>query len=237
MERSRLLGSPGWSNVSRTYDHARVYYRRARARLEFLLVSPVKVRPDEFNHPVLENRVWGFTNSFPGLCNSELLEDYVLRHDQNQPGGFSGGSRAEGTDSLATQTFGFRLAGLLTEVTKFSRDGVLQNGRTGSASQRAGAWVSGATGRWKLAARPFDVSAEYGFASGSENASDPSHSGTSDPLYPSNHDRYGHADLLGWRNLHNVRSVVALRVAKGLLVSLMYDSFWLAGAREDLYTL
>ena len=27
----------------------------------------------------------GVHNSFPGLCNSELLEDYVLRHDQNRP--------------------------------------------------------------------------------------------------------------------------------------------------------
>ena len=42
-----------------------------------------------------------------------LLEAYALRHDQNRPGGFTGGDRAQGTDKLAVNTFGFRVAGPL----------------------------------------------------------------------------------------------------------------------------
>jgi len=39
---TRVIGTPQWSNVARTYDNARLYYRTARARYEILMVSPVK---------------------------------------------------------------------------------------------------------------------------------------------------------------------------------------------------
>jgi hypothetical protein len=35
---SRLIGLPQWSNVSRTFDTGRVYYRTARTRMELLMV-------------------------------------------------------------------------------------------------------------------------------------------------------------------------------------------------------
>src|SRR5450631_4323578 len=37
----RLIGSPQWSNLSRTYDHARVYWRSSKVQVEVLMVSPV----------------------------------------------------------------------------------------------------------------------------------------------------------------------------------------------------
>jgi len=46
---TRLIGSPQWSNLSRTYDQARVCYRLPQMRLEMLYASPVKVRLGEFN--------------------------------------------------------------------------------------------------------------------------------------------------------------------------------------------
>src|ERR1035438_8881529 len=39
---SRVIGTPQWSNVARTYDRSRLYYRAPKARLEILMVSPVK---------------------------------------------------------------------------------------------------------------------------------------------------------------------------------------------------
>ena len=86
----RLIGTPQWSNVARTYDHARVYYRLPRAHLEFLLASPVKIRITEFNRPVLGDRVWGVYNSFPNFYRKHLLDVYLLHHDQNRPGGSRG---------------------------------------------------------------------------------------------------------------------------------------------------
>src|SRR5579872_5328135 len=61
---SRVIGTPQWSNVARTYDHGRLYYRTPKASFEVLMVSPVKVQPDSFNTPDLGERIWGTYDIF-----------------------------------------------------------------------------------------------------------------------------------------------------------------------------
>jgi hypothetical protein len=221
---ARLIGSPQWGNVARTYDFARVYRRSAKARFEFLLASPVKVRPAEFNRPVLGDRIWGTYNSFPNFSRNHLLEAYILRHDQNRPGGFTGGSRADGTDRLGVTAFGFRLAGSLAAGLKYSAEGVGEKGKVGSAGQSGGAWFSGVSRRWTVAARALDISAEYKYASAGF-----------DQMYPANHDKFGHEDLFGWRNMHNARALATFALTKSLVLNLMYDSIWLADPAGGIY--
>ena len=224
---ARLLGSPQWGNLARTYDHVRVMQRTPRGQFELLFVSPVKIRIGEFNRPVLGDRVWGTYNSFPNLFRKNLVEAYFLRHDQNRPGGFTG------VGKLATNTWGTRMAGPLPFGAKYSIEGALQNGKIGAADHRGGAWFSSVTRRWPVGRRTLDLSAEYKFASGS---GDSSRSGTFDQLYPANHDKFGHQDLFGWRNIHNARSLATLALTKNFAANLMYDSFWLASARDSLYS-
>lgn len=231
----RLIGTPQWGNVARTYDHARVYYRWPNARLELLFVSPVKVRPDEFNRPVLGDRAWGAYNSFPKLFREMLLEAYVLRREQNRPGGFTGGSRALGTDRLTVDTFGFRLAGPLAAGTNIAVEGALQSGKVGPAQHRGAAWVSSISRAWTVGGKPLEVSVEYKFASGNDNPRDSARSRTFDQLYPANHDRFGHQDLFGWRNIHNLRTLATAGLLKNLSVNMMYSGFWLASVHDALY--
>ena len=61
----RLIGTPQWSNLARTYDHARMYWRSEWAQIEALVVSPVKVCIGEFNRPVLGDDLGVFTTCFP----------------------------------------------------------------------------------------------------------------------------------------------------------------------------
>lgn len=232
---SRLIGSPQWSNLSRTFDHARLMYRRRKAQFEILLVSPVKIRIGEFNRPELGDRVWGAYNAFHDVFRKTLIEMYVLRHDQNRPGGFTGGNTAAGTDRLGVNTFGFRMAGPMARGAQFSLEGALQNGKVGPAKHRAGAWFSGVSRRWTPGARPLDLSAEYKYASGTDDPTNTARDGTFDQLYPANHDKFGHQDLFGWRNLHSVRTLATLALAKGLAFNVMYNSYWLASARDALY--
>jgi hypothetical protein len=89
--------------------------------------------------------------------------------------------------------------------------------------------------RWTAAGRPLDLSAEYKFASGSRNPQDASRSGTFDQLYPANHDKFGHADLFGWRNIHTVRSQAAYAATKSFTLIAMYTNSWLASRRDALY--
>jgi hypothetical protein len=231
----RLIGTPQWSNLARTYDEARVYYRRRRYRLELLLVSPVTILIGEFNRPDLGQRVWGTYNSFPNLFGGTLLEAYALRHDQNRPGGYTGGSQALGTDRIAINTFGFRLRGPFWRQVTYSIESAVQTGKAGPATQRAWAWYSSLFRHWTLASRPLDASIEYKYASGTANPLDPTRSSTFDQLFPANHDKFGHMDLLGWRNIHNARSLVTYGVWKNAALNFMYDNSWLASSRDALY--
>ncbi|HEY2013366.1 MAG TPA: alginate export family protein [Bryobacteraceae bacterium] len=232
----RLIGTPQWGNLSRTYDHARAYWRSRKAQFEVLLVSPVKVRTGEFNHPMLGDRVWGTYNVFPDFYRKNLLEAYVLRRDQNRPGGFTGGSAKDGTDKLGVNTFGFRMTGPLASGVKYSLEGALQKGKVGPADLSAGAWFGGLSRRWTVARLPLDVSGEYKYASGTRNPADATHTGTFDQLYAANHDKFGHQDLFGWRNLHNARSVTTLGLSKSLALNFMYDNYWLASLEDAVYS-
>ena len=231
----RVLGTPQWGNVARTYDHARLYYRLPKANLEFLLVSPVKIRVAEFNRPVLGDRMWGMYNSFPGFYRKHLLEIYLLRRDQNRPGGFVGGSPAAGTDKLGINTLGFRLAGPAVLGLQYSIEAAVQNGKVGPASHRAGAFFGSLSRRTTVLRRQLDLSGEYKYASGTRNPADLARSGTFDQLYAANHDKFGHQDLFGWRNLHNFRSLVSFAVTQNFSLHFMYDNFWLASRKDALY--
>jgi hypothetical protein len=220
----RLIGSPQWSNTSRTYDHAHVSYGTKRARIEALFVSPVKVRTDDFNWPVLGERIWGVYNTFSELPRQTAADAYFLRHDQNRIGGFTGGSRTTGTDRLGVNVLGFRFLGPLADGWKFSVEGVAETGHVGPSRQRAAGWFSGVSRRWTILARALDFSAEYKYASP-----------TFDQVSPANHDKFGHEDLLGWRNMHNLRSLTSYAIAKPLTVNFMYNHLWLASACEALY--
>jgi hypothetical protein len=207
----RLIGVPQWGNTSRTFDHARVYYRWPRAKVEALLVSVPPVRPDAFNRPVLSDRVWGTYDSFGPL------DAYVLRHD------FAGGG---------ITTFGARGAGPVVAGVRLSVEAAAQTGTVEPLAHRAFAWHSNVSRRWNLR-WPLDASIEYKYASGSR---DPARrSGTFDQLYAANHDKFGHADLFGWRNIHNLRSLDTITIRK-LGVTFMYNNYWLASPRDALYS-
>lgn len=233
----RIIGSPQWAPLARTWDTVRVGYRFPRAQFEFVLLSPIKVVIGQFNKPVLGDRIWGTYNAFPNLFRKTLLEAYILRHDQNRIGGFAGGNRLVGTDRLGVNTFGGRLVGPIAAGWRYSLEGALQNGRVGAASHRAGAWHSALLHKWTVYGKPLDFSAEYNFASGTGNPRDTSRVSTFDQMYGANHDKFGHVDVLGWRNLHNLRSLTTLAVAKGWALNFMFDEFWLASKRDFLYNL
>jgi hypothetical protein len=96
---SRVIGTPQWSNVARTYDQSRLYYRTSKARFEVLMVSPVKVLPDAFNTPDLGERIWGTYDTFARLWHGVSVDAYALRHSQNKIGGWTGAGTL-GTDSF-----------------------------------------------------------------------------------------------------------------------------------------
>jgi hypothetical protein len=83
-----------------------------------------------------------------------------------------------------------------------------------------------------LLRKPLDVSVEYKYASGGSHSD---RSNTFDALFPAAHDKLGHADFLGWRNVRNVKAFASWSVTKSLTVMAMYNNSWLADARDAVY--
>ena len=231
----RIIGTPQWGNLSRTYDHARMYWRSPKVQLEVLMVSPAKVRIGDFNVPTLGDRMVGTYDVFPNFYRKNLLEAYVLRRDQNRPGGFTGGSSSDGTDTLRINTFGFRLAGPVSLGVKYSLEAALQNGKVGPADLSASTWFAALSRRWTIGGRNLDLSADYRYASGTENPADTKHSGTFDQLYAAYHDKFGHQDLFGSRNIHNFRSLATLGITKNFALNFVYDNVWLVNLKDGIY--
>lgn len=231
-----IIGTPQWGNTSRTYDHAIMGYRWRGLKAEFLVVSPVKLRIDDFARPVLGERAWGTYNFMPNVWRKTEVQFYILRHDVNRTAGFTGGSALLGTDRFATNTFGARWSGPVFGASRFSFEGVLQNGRIGGVAHRAGAGHATFGRRYEvLGGRTLDLYTEYNYATGTDDPRNPSQVNTFDQVFAAHHDRYGHQDLFGWRNIHALRGLATLGLTRRLNLNLMYDDFWLASARDALY--
>jgi hypothetical protein len=225
---TRLIGAPQWAYTARTYDYARAAWRTGKHRFEALFISPIKPAGQSFNRPVLGDRVWGTYNTLADVGRHATLDLYALRHDQNRPGGFTGAGRLE------TNSFGFRLVMPVNAAARITAEAIGQTGSIGGLPHRAYAWVI--QPRWKtsVAGRALDTAAEYKFASGSRDAH---RSGSFDQLYPAAHDKLGHADVLGWRNVRNVKVTSVLSVSKALSLTAMYNDSWLAVRTDAAYNL
>jgi len=224
---SRLIGSPQWSNVSRTFDTGRLYYRTEKMRFEAMMVSPVKVLSDKFNVPDLGERIWGMYDTFSSVWHGASFDAYALRHSQNKIGGWTGAG------TLGTDTFGGRLYGPLPGKFAYSFEGIGQTGHAGLLDQRAHAMFAGVSHKTTLLGRPLDLSAEYKLASGTGHGQ--TYSSTFDQLSPANHDKFGQEDLFGWRNVRTLKSLETLGITKVVSLNVMYSDEWLDNAFDSLY--
>lgn len=225
---TRVIGVPQWTNTSRTYDYGRFEYTNKRMTLDALMVSPVIVRPDEFNNPELGNRYWGTYDVFPKLWKGLSVDAYALRHSENKIGGWT----AAGT--LGTNNYGARFYGPLPARFSYSLEGIAQNGHSGLLSQRAYAWYAGVSRPTRFWNLPVDSLVEYKEASGSHFGE--THSSTFDQLAPANHDKFGHIDLFGWKNLRTFKTLETLHPTKALAFNVMYTNESLFSASDALYS-
>jgi len=224
---TRVIGVPQWTNTSRTYDFGRLEFIAKKATIDALMVSPVIVAPASFNTPELGNRYWGTYDVFPRLWHGISIDTYALRHSQNKIGGWTG------TGTLGTNSFGARFYGPLPSRFAYSLEGIGQTGHLGLPNQRAFAWYASATRPFALGRMPLNVLAEYKGASGSHYWSN--HSATFDQLTPANHDKFGHMDLFGWRNLKTFKNLDTLNLTKTIAFNVMYTDEDLFSASDALY--
>ena len=213
----RLVGHAGWLNAARSFDAARVTIRTAPAQVDVFAASVVRILDGEFDKSGNGNRFAGAYVSSGRLLPRGTAEPYVFyRRDRNQ--------RAETgvVGSLEQVTTGARLAGKLPAGLDYNVEMDVQRGSLGPDSVRA--WA----GHWQLreslatAGAPH-LTAEYNFASGDADPADGVR-GTFDQLYPTAHDKYGLADQVGWRNIHDVRVGFDVTPFKATPITFNYHS-------------
>ena len=190
---SRLIGSPQWSNVSRTFDTGQFYYRTENVRFEVLMVSPVKV---------LSGLLQCAGSGGEDLGNLQYFRAYVAWHfgGRVRPAAFAEQDWRLDRGGHSRDRH-FRWTGLWAAAGQVcvQRGDNRPDRSRWPAAERAHAGFAGMSRRATLFGKPLDMSAEYKLASGTRHA-DPN-SGTFDQLSPANHDKFGQEDLFGWRNL------------------------------------
>lgn len=215
----RLVGHTSWNNVGRTFDAVRATFRVARVRLDAWASSVVVVRNGEFNRPVTGDNFHGLYASTQKYVPGSTVEAYGLWR--------------VGPAALDFKTIGTRWAGKLPARFDYGVEIAAQTGSRLRQDVRAwaGHWVVGYAlpAAWKPR-----LVAEYNYASGDKDPRD-SRFGTFDSLYPTPHGKYGLADQVGWRNIHDVHFGMETRPRPKWAVNVNVHNWWLASARDALY--
>ena len=216
----RLVGASNWTNAARSFDAARVTLRSRRAQVELFGASVVRIMDGEFDKSGNGAHLAGTYVSLTRLVPKAAVEPYAFY-------------RRDTKATLRQLTSGARVAGALPAALDYNVEMALQTGSTSAARLRARA------GHWQVR-RTFTgrfsphASTEYNFASGDRDPADATR-GTFDQLYPTSHEKYGLADQVGWRNIHDVRAGFDSTPWRATAITVNYHSYWLAQRRDGLY--
>ncbi|PWU00578.1 MAG: hypothetical protein C5B51_24950 [Terriglobia bacterium] len=211
----RLLGPTNWTNQARSFDAVRVTLRHLGYRLDLFSSSVVVPSTTAFDRPQAGNNLHGLYGGIEKLVPGAVIEPYLLWRV---------------APHIDFKTIGARWVGKIHGGIDY---GVEMAGETGTVHAWAGHWVAG----YRLANHAWKPrwSAEYNYASGDRDPHD-GRIETFDQLYPTAHDKYGVTDLVGWRNIHDVRFGCEVKPTPKLLVWSNYHNWWLASARDALYS-
>lgn len=222
----RLIGPFGWDTVGRTFDGAlATFHWSTRWATDAFAARLVEVRrggPHRVGNQDLYGLYTRFTPKRP-----ERLELYALYHRD--------GLRTRGelpTGKLALTriySFGARVFRLPAAGFRYDLENAWQLGQRGDDPHRAAALAAQAGYTFRRRFSPLLVF-EYDFATGDKNPSD-GRAGEFHNLFPTNHYHYGHADLMGWRNMHDFRATLAAQLHSKLRLQADYHRFLLASRR------
>ena len=212
----RLMGTFGWSNVGRSHDAAKI------------TLGWEKFWVDSFFSWVQRaggNQYYG--GGYGHWDVTETIDDepfFIVFNDND-------GAPAAGR--LTVYTIGNRLTGMVGTSLDFNLEGALQFGKSGGNDifAYAGHGSGGFTFDTPIKPR---VGLEYNIASGDSNPTGGTVK-TFNNLIPTNHDKYGYMDFVGWRNIHNPRFSFSLKPAKDLTTALDYHAFFLMNSEDGLY--
>lgn len=226
----RLIGTFNWGNTARSFDAVRLFYARPTYRLDLFASSVVVIEDGVFNKHQDGANLYGIYNSLRNVIPQTTIEGYLLWRTLPRVVGERGS-----IGDADVYTFGTRWVGKLPAAFDYRIELAGQRGDLAGDDLRAwalhtqlGHSLAGVTSSPRFLV-------EYNYASGDRDPSDGRRE-TFDQLFPTNHDKYGIADLVGWRNMHNFRAGVGLKLSDRIGAQVDFHSFWLASRRDALYS-
>ena len=226
----RLVGALDWTNTSRAFDALKLKVTpHSNVDLDLFSASVVQNDPARrLNLSPEGNNLHGFYGAIKNVMPKSTIEPYVLW--KTTPSVVNElGLRGD----LDRYTGGVRIWGKGLGNWDYNLALIKQWGDAAGAD--ISAWGSYAILGYSFPARMAPRAyAEYTFGSGDNDAADGTIGGFDD-LFPTAHLYYGYNDLVGWRNLKNLRFGAEVAPYKKLKISLDHHSFWLASKNDGLY--
>ena len=227
----RVIAPSDWVNVGRTFDVARVDFHHPGYEVAVFASSVVPGSNTYLHRAIPGNNLYGVYASLQNIIPHATFEPYVLW--RLAPGNFAL-PETVGRGHLNEVTIGLHVKGTLPA--EFDYD-IEFDGQTGSLGVSSiGAWAGyagvGKTFPNVLAAPRIYLEGNY--ASGTKNPAGRDWN-TFDSLYPSNHDKYGLADLVDRKNLVQFRVGVEENVGKKWKFKQAFEGYWLATSNDNFY--
>lgn len=241
----RLVGNFGWSNIGRSFDGARLTYKAPMGSVDvwattvkkentrLATIDTVAGTGSATSADVATATQTRNAQSFYGIYASLkpapilTIEPYLMdRMDTTTApieNRYTLGVRADAKAGMIDATG--ELAYQLGDSAK------VEAGKGADISAFALALKAGVTLPAPMSPR---VGVEYDMASGDDNAAD-GDDGTFNNLFPTNHDKYGYMDLVGWQNMNDIRLSISAKPTPATAVSLDYHIFSLAEKNDNWY--
>lgn len=228
----RLIGTLEWNNSARAYDAARVDVADGKYRLALFAATVVIQHDGEVGYENPGSYIEGLYGGLDNLIPHSTIEPYFIW--RRNP------SQKMGNAQLGNEHFGVpgvRWVGKLPYGFDYGSELAIERGSI--ATDSVAAWAShAALGHTIPVAGRFapHFTAEYNFASGDNNSKDTVHN-TFDTLYASSHDKYDLTDMIGWKNIKNLRGTLESKVTRRFGAAFKYSDFWLSNPHDSLYTI
>ncbi len=224
----KLVGPLEWANTARSFDAVKVALRTEVVNVDLFSASVVRTDPNrQINHPLDGDNLHGVHVQLNNSVEGVLIEPFLLWRTNPRVAG-------EGSIGDMDQY----TAGVYS-----ARNGAPGWQYVASAVKQWGDFAEAtidATFLSVLGGYQFDIEVrprlffEYNYASGDSNPTD-GVQGSFDNIYPTAHIYYGYNDLVGLRNIKNLRLGSSVRAAGRVTLGLDFHAFWLAEPNDHLY--
>ena len=226
----RLVGGFDWSNVTQSFDGAKLTYADKNLTVDGFLSEKVNIDKGNPNHWYDDNEGFhGLYATYKGI-NKHTFDLYYLYRNTSEPVTFGAG----GTRKLNESTLGMRIRGDKVNNFDYTLESAYQFGKFGS--QDVSAYAVIALAGYTLPKFPWTprIGLEWDFATGDKDPTD-NERNTFDNLWPTNHKFYGYIDFVSLQNINAYNLKLNLSPTKKLSLQGDYWMFYLDKTGDAAY--